>query len=167
MDVFVCSNAFYPSIPLMNIKYEYLPIFLTVTFLWYSFPKIVRMYGSDPTELNKDYSPNYLLHLTPTIVFAKYFEIVWQQGLFIYVLFVALKGQSEIMKLVWFFALNILLHVANIIFLKKKETLFPVLEYSDGNYIRIFTPTWLYFLTANIHMLFYLIVNSSLWLKKT
>lgn len=158
---------FIPSWSVLPIIYSLLPIFLCTSILWFSFPWIVRRYGHAPTHRMTANSPNFLLHFTPSIMVAKYFEILCQQGLFVYVLFIVFQGQSDFTKLIWFFVFNIGIHMANLLFMEKKETMFFVYwSIPMGFLFGYLLLNGYVFLTGSLHMLFYLVVNGPLWLKK-
>jgi hypothetical protein len=166
----MCAFAllfFIPAWKSFPVTYSLLPVFILTTAVWFSFPWIVRRFGKEPKKLMPESSPNFLLYFTPSVVFAKYFEILCQQGLFVYVLFVVLHGQSDMQKLFWFFIGNIVLHVANLLFMEKKETMFFVYWSIPMGIVfgYLFIHGYL-FLTGSLHMIFYLVVNGSLWMKK-
>ncbi len=83
---------FIPSWQSLSVNYSLIPLFILTTAVWFAFPWIVRRYGKEPKKLMSESSPNFLLYFTPSVVFAKYFEILCQQGLFVYVLSVVLQG---------------------------------------------------------------------------
>lgn len=170
VGVWMCAFAlmfFIPSWQSLSVNYSLLPQFIFTTAVWFAFPWIVRRYGKEPKKIMSESSPNFLLYFTPSVVFAKYFEILCQQGLFVYVLSVVLHGQSDMQKLFWFFIGNIVLHVANLLFMEKKETMFFVYwSIPMGIVFGYLILHGYLFLTGSIHMIFYLVVNGSLWLKK-
>lgn len=166
MSLFVIL-FFVPSWSILPVNFYLLPVFILTSVLWFIFPMIVRIYGVAPKKNMIPTSGNFLLYFTPSVMFAKYFEILCQQGLFVYILFVVLQGQSDIAKLFWFFAFNILIHVANLLFMEKEETLFFIYwSIPMGIVFGYLLINGYIFLTASIHMIFYLIVNGSLWMKK-
>ena len=100
-------------------------------------------------------------------MFAKYFEILCQQGLFVYTLFVVMNAQTELSKVILFFICNILLHIANLLFMGKKETMFFVYwSIPMGIVFGYLLIHGYIFFTGSLHMIFYLVVNGSLWLRK-
>jgi hypothetical protein len=166
MSLFVLL-FFIPSWNILPVNYYLSPLFILTSVVWFAFPMIVRKYGKAPTKRMVPTSGNFLLYFTPNVMFAKYFEILCQQGLFVYVLMVVFQGQSDVHKLFWFFVCNIVLHVSNLLFMEKKETLFFVYWSIPMGIIFGYLLLHGYiFLTGSIHMLFYLVVNGSLWIKR-
>lgn len=171
VGIWMCVFAllfFVPSWQSLPVNYSLLPLVILTTAVWFAFPWIVRRYGIEPKKLMTVSSPNFLLYFTPSVVFAKYFEILCQQGLFVYVLVVVFQGQSDVSKLVWFFVCNVTLHLANLLFMEKKETMFFVYwSLPMGIVFGYLLLHGYIFLTSSIHMIFYLVVNGSLWMKRS
>ncbi len=166
MSVFVLL-FFIPSWNLLPKNYYLFPLFAFTSVTWFIFPLIVRKYGVPPAKHMIPTSGNFLLYFTPSVMFAKYTEILCQQGLFVYTLMVVLQGQSDMHKLIWFFIGNLLLHMANILFMEKKKTLFFVYwSIPMGIVFGYLIIHGYIFLTISVHMIFYLVVNGSLWFKK-
>lgn len=166
MSIFVFL-FFIPSWNFLPKNYYLFPLYIFTSLVWFMSPLFVRKLGQAPAKHMVPTSGNFLLYFTPSVMFAKYFEILCQQGLFVYTLMVVLKGQSELNTLGLFFLCNILLHIANLLFMEKKETLFFVYwSIPMGIVFGYLINHGYIFFTISVHMIFYLVVNGLLWFKK-
>lgn len=158
---------FVPAWKFLSINYSLLPVFIVTTILWFASPWFVRRFGHEPKQFMHETGTKFLISFLPHALFAKYFEILCQQGLFVYTLVVILQGQSEIMRIFWFLVMNALIHLANLLFLEKKETMrFFYLSLPMAIFFGYLILHGYILVTASIHMLFYLLLDGSYWFKK-
>ena len=161
----ICSLALiYPTAVTLLMDHRFDWIFPLMTILWFVSPYVVRKFGSLPNMEIADKPARLLIRFEPKMFLTKYFEILFQQSMFVYVLFVVLTGMTFWSTMVWFTVMIGLIHLGNFPFTGKKDTLF---------YFYLSLPMavafgWLILqgyvaITIAMHMLFYLVFNGRYW----
>ena len=158
---------FVPAWKFLTVNYSWLPIFIITTVLWFASPWLVRQFGKRPTKIEGDIGKTFLMDFKPHAFAAKYFEILCQQGLFVYILFVILRGLSLPLQLFWFLLFIVLVHLANIPFMEKKHALmFTYWSIPMAIVFGYLILNGYILVTISIHMLFYVLFNGRYWFKK-
>ena len=166
--LFLFVILFYlPSQAFLIVNYSFLPVFVATSLVWFASPWFVRAFGKRPAKIEGDISKTFLMDFKPHAFVSKYFEILCQQGLFVYILFVILRGLSLPLQLFWFLLFVVLVHLANLLFMEKKHAM--MFTYWSIPMAIVFG--WLilngYILaTISIHMLFYVVLNGRYWFTK-
>lgn len=155
-----------PVFPRIVINRNTVPLFFAMSILWFLSTLLVRRYGHEPPKNISEAPSRLLIRFEPQMFFTKYFEILFQQSMFLYIIFVLLRGLSEIQVIGWFTIVVGVIHLGNIPFTGKKDAMF---------YFYLSLPTavlfgWLIlhgyvFITTTLHMLFYLVFNGRHWFR--
>lgn len=153
-----------PSLDLLPIWWSVFPLFFFYSLVWLLSPYIVRLWGSAPPKKLSEKPATLLIRFEPRIFLTKYFEIIFQQSVFVYLLAVILAGQPLLDKLGWFVTIIALIHLGNLPFTGRRDTMF---------YFYLSIPMailfgWLIvngyvFVAASIHITFYLLFNGRHW----
>jgi len=94
----------------------------------------------------------------------KYFEVVFQQSTFLYLLFVALIDLPKNTNIFLFTVVITAIHLGNLLFMDKKWALFyTVLSIPMAIIFGNMILQGFVLLTTSIHLLFYLIFNATYW----
>lgn len=103
-----------------------LGVFITTTLVWLLFPKLVRRYGKYPHSYVKDKKGNtrFMVRFEYPSMTIKYFEVLFQQASFLFLIFVVLSGLSSAMTIFLFTLIVATIHLGNLLFLDYKWTLF-------------------------------------------
>ena len=94
----------------------------------------------------------------------KYFEVLFQESTFLFLLFVALAGLPVLTTLLLFTLIVGVIHLGNLFFMDRKWALFYTLlsipmAFGFGYLIS----QGLVLITASIHLIFYLAFNTRYW----
>ena len=140
--------------------------FLITTLLWFTFPRIIRHYGTYPSLYLKDKKNNdrFMVRFELPSMTVKYFEVLFQQATFLFLLFVVLSGSQKITSIFLFTLIIVIIHLGNLFFMNKKWALFyTVLSFPMAIIFGYMILNGFVLLTVSIHLLFYLIFNASYW----
>ncbi len=143
-----------------------LTIFLVTTTTWYLFSKFIHRFGQYPASFlsDKKNSMRFIVRFEPATMVIKYFEIVFQQAGFLYVLFVILEGYSFNQVILLFTLIVSIFHLGNLLFIHYKWTLFYfVLSIPMAIFFGYMISRGLVLLTASTHLAFYLVFNARYW----
>lgn len=151
---------------LITANYITVGLFIIMTLLWFIFPNVIRHYGKYPFSYlkNKKNNERFMVRFELPSMMIKYFEVLFQQATFLFLLFVVLTGLPKITSIFLFTLIIVFIHLGNLFFMNKKWALF---------YTALSIPMAIFFgyiilngfalLTASIHLLFYLIFNATYW----
>ena len=140
--------------------------FLITTLLWFTFPRIIRHYGKYPSLYLKDKKNNdrFMVRFELPSMTVKYFEVLFQQATFLFLLFIVLTNLPKISNIFLFTLIIIIIHLGNLFFMNKKWALFyTVLSIPMAIIFGNMILQGFVLLTTSIHLLFYLIFNASYW----
>ena len=152
---------------LITVNYITAGLFIIITLIWFIFPKLIRFYGTYPSSYLKDKKNNtrFIVRFELPSMTIKYFEVLFQQATFLFLLFVVLTDLPKISSIFLFTLIITIIHLGNLFFMNKKWALF---------YTALSIPMAIIFgylilegfvlLTASLHLLFYLFFNTSYWL---
>ncbi|MBP9814142.1 hypothetical protein KBC80_03015 [Candidatus Woesebacteria bacterium] len=164
----ICIVALmYPTIPFIRIDNRFNWVFPFITIIWFVSPYIVRRFGREPKATLSDSPARLLIRFESKIFMTKYFEILFQQSMFIYILFVLLRGQPFWMTIVSFIVIIGMIHLGNFPFTGKKDTLFYFyLSLPMAAVFGILILNGYVSITIAIHMIFYLVFNGRYWFAR-
>jgi len=153
--------------PTIDLSLGPLGIFLFTTLVWIFVPLIVPRYRNYPKKFLDSGKKLYIGELNPKTYYLKYFEVVFQQVKFIYLLEVVLGGLSIWEKLLSFTIIIVIIHLGNLFFLPIKETLFfTLLSLPMAAVFGILITQGYLLFTASLHLWFYLLYSVAPWLGK-
>jgi len=151
---------------LITVNYFTIGIFFATTLLWFIFPKIIRFFGKYPSWYlkNKKNNVRFMVKFESPSMTIKYFEVVFQQSTFLYLLFVALIDLPKNTNIFLFTVVITAIHLGNLLFMDKKWALFyTVLSIPMAIIFGNMILQGFVLLTTSIHLLFYLIFNATYW----
>jgi len=151
---------------LITVNYITTGLFIIITLIWFTFPKIIRHYGKYPSLYLKDKKNNdrFMVRFELPSMTVKYFEVLFQQATFLFLLFVVLSGSQKITIIFLFTLIIIIIHLGNLFFMNKKWALFyTALSIPMAIIFGYMILGGFVFITASIHLLFYLIFNATYW----
>lgn len=173
--IFLSSVFIIYSIMLLRANTTSVPLainFLTVTIIvltlimWFLFPRIIRLFGKYPKTFlnNPKNKKRFIVRFELSTMTIKFFEVLFQQSSFLFILFIVLKNISYLDKIYLFTIIIAIFHLGNFLFLHYKWVIF---------YFLLSIPMSLLFsililhgytlLTASIHLTFYMIFNARYW----
>lgn len=169
--VFVSMWFFIWSAALVSQAYMHLvmnwytaPLFIAISALWFVSPYLVRLYGHAPDPSLSESPTRILIRFEPKIYVAKYFEILFQQSMFVYILFVLLFGMPYWQIILWFTLIVGFIHLLNFPFTGAKDTLFYFyLSLPMAILFGILILQGNVFISMIIHLVFYLTFNGRHW----
>lgn len=154
---------------LTSLNFVSLFIFIVVFLFWFLSPYIFRFFGKYPKRYINDpenkirFLAKFELH-SMTI---KFFEVLFQQSMFIYLLFSVLNFESFSTNLPLFVFMVAVIHLGNLPFLGTKWTLiYTALSIPMAFIFGYLILKGHIFITISIHLLFYLWFNGRLWFQK-
>lgn len=153
----------------LNLELFYFSVFIIISFLWFLSPYLVRRYGKYPLYYigDKANKGRFLAKFELHSMTVKYFEILFQQSIFLYLLFVILSFNILSTNLVVFILIVAIIHLGNLPFLGVKWTLiYTALSVPMALVFGILILNGYILITTSIHLLFYLIFNGQLWFVK-
>lgn len=153
------------------ITFNYLTVsaFSITTLAWFLFPKVIRHYGKYPHTYFKDKINNtrFMVKFELPSMTAKYFEVLFQQSTFLFLLFVALAGLPVSTTIVLFTLIVGVIHLGNLFFMDRKWALFyTLLSIPMAVGFSYLISQGLILLTASMHLIFYLAFNARYWFDK-
>lgn len=143
--------------------------FLVTSLVWFLFPRFVRQFGTYPNLYfkNKTGNTRFMARFELPSMTIKYFEVLFQQATFLFLLFVVLEELPTHIVVFKFTLIVTAIHLGNLFFLKRKWALF---------YTALSIPMAVWFgylilrgyvlLTISIHLTFYLAFNARYWFEK-
>jgi len=143
-----------------------LGVFTTITLTWILFPKLIRIYGKYPSLYLKDKEGNtrFMIRFEYPSMTIKYFEILFQQASFLFLIFVVLAGLSQITVIYLFTLIVAIIHLGNLLFFDYKWALFYfALSIPMALLFSFMISQGLVLITASIHLAFYMIFNARYW----
>lgn len=139
-------------------------IFSVTTLLWLTSPILVRRWGKPPVAYFEKFPVHVLIRFQPSLYVAKYFEVLFQQSFFLYILTTVLSQFAFRERLAWFTILIALLHLGNIFFLDRRQMfLFFILSIPMAIGFGWLILEGLVFITVSLHLLFYLLYYGRFW----
>lgn len=153
---------------LITLNIATIGFFSVTTLLWFVFPKIIRFFGKYPNWYLKDKKNNtrFIVRFELPSMTVKYFEVLFQQSTFLYLLYAVLINTTKINTIFLFAIIIVFIHLGNLFFMEKKWALFyTVLSFPMALIFGQIILQGLALITASFHLLFYLIFNSSYWFK--
>lgn len=151
---------------LVTFNFTTVGIFIITTLVWFLFPKLIRLYGTYPNSYLKDKKGNtrFMVRFELPSMTIKYFEVLFQQVTFLFLLFVVLVGLPKMTSIFLFTLIVAIIHLGNLFFMNKKwALLYFVLSIPMAILFGFMILQGFVLLTASIHLLFYLIFNASYW----
>ena len=152
----------------LHITFNYFTVgsFSITTLAWFLFPKIIRRYGTYPHAYFKDKTGNtrFMVKFELPSITVKFFEVLFQQSTFLFLLFVALEGLPMSTTTLLFTLIVAVIHLGNLFFMDRKWALFYTLlsipmAFGFGYLIS----QGLVLITASLHLIFYLVFNARYW----
>lgn len=157
----------YPMISHIPLNHAMDWVFPFITMLWFVSPYVIRKFGHEPNIELSDKPARLLIRFEPKMFLTKYFEILFQQSMFLYILFVVLQGLSFWIVISWFVVIVGMIHLGNLPFTGKKDALFYFyLSLPMAAIFGILILNGYVFITIAIHMVFYLVFNGRYWFTK-
>ena len=151
---------------LITINFITVGLFVATTLIWFLFPKLIRLYGKYPRSYLKDKKGNtrFMVRFESSSMCIKYFEVLFQQATFLFLLFVVLVGLPKVTSIFLFTLIVAIIHLGNLFFIHKKwALLYFVLSIPMAVLFGYMILQGFILLTASIHLFFYLIFNASYW----
>jgi hypothetical protein len=151
---------------LITFNFTTVGVFIITTLIWFIFPKLIRLYGTYPNSYLKDKKGNtrFMVRFELPSMTIKYFEVLFQQATFLFLLFVVLIGIPKITSIYLFTLIIVIIHLGNLFFMDKKWALsYTVLSIPMAIIFGNMILQGFVLLTTSIHLLFYLIFNASYW----
>lgn len=153
---------------LITINFITVELFVATTLIWFLFPKLIRLYGKYPSSYLKDKKGNtrFMVRFELPSMTIKYFEVLFQQATFLFLLFVVLTGLPKITIIFLFTLIIVIIHLGNLFFMDRKWALFyTVLSFPMAIIFGYMILNGFVLLTASIHLLFYLLFNAFYWFQ--
>lgn len=150
----------------ITINYLTLSTFSSTTLIWFLFPKVIRRYGKYPHSYFQDKTGNtrFMVKFELPSMTVKYFEVLFQQATFLFLLFVVLGGLSITTVIFLFTIIVAVIHLGNLFFLERKWALFyTLLSIPMAIGFSYLISQGLVLLTASMHLAFYLAFNARYW----
>ena len=151
---------------LVTFNFTTVGIFIITTLVWFLFPKLIRFYGTYPSSYLKDKKGNtrFMVRFELPSMTIKYFEVLFQQVTFLFLLFVVLVGLPKMTGIFLFTLIVAIIHLGNLFFMNKKwALLYFVLSIPMAILFGYMIMRGFILLTASIHLAFYLIFNAHYW----
>ncbi len=152
---------------LSNIKT--ISTFLSITILWFLFPKIIHLYGKYPTSFLNEPKNNmrFIVRFEMPSMTIKYFEVLFQQAIFLYLLFAVLGNLESSAKIFAFTLIVAIFHLGNLLFMHHKWVLFYfVLSIPMAIVFGYMINQGFVLLTTSLHLVFYLVFNARYWFSE-
>jgi len=103
---------------LITVNYITAGLFIMITLIWFTFPMIIRHYGTYPSLYLKDKKNNdrFMVRFELPSMTVKYFEVLFQQATFLFLLFMVLTNLPKISNIFLFTLIIIIIHLGNLFF---------------------------------------------------
>lgn len=140
-------------------------LFFGVTVLiWIVTPWILRRIGTLPDKIITENPTSFLIRTQPKMFLLKFFEVLFQQAKFSYLLFIVLGDLPFVSRLIWFTGIVSLLHLYNVYFVRA-AWLFFFVSIPMGPLFSLLIVNGYIFIAITIHLWFYLLFVSRHWLR--
>lgn len=133
--------------------------------LWFVAPWILQRIGRYPAEIIGNKPKWYLLRAQHKTFILKFYEILFQQAKFAYLLFEVLGGMPSISRIWWFTGIVGFLHIFNIFFVPS-GWLFFIMSIPMGPLFSWLILNGYIAISTAIHLWFYLLLVSWYWLRR-
>lgn len=141
-------------------------VLLGTVIIWFMAPYLIRRFGQYPHEYLKEYPKSFIVRFEAKTFYLKFFEIIFQQATFLFLLEAVFDSLSYSEKILWFTLVIGFLHLGNIFFIPKKETLFFfVVSFPMAFVFSYLLINGYLFITTTIHLWFYLLFFGFRWFK--
>lgn len=156
------------SSPLYISTHSYIvTAFLATSVLWIAAPWLVRTYGEYPKEVIEKHPKWFGLRCEPRTFYLKYFEVLFQQSTFLYILSTVLADGYIPVRLIGFTLIIAIFHLVNLMFISRKEgMIFFWFSIPMGIIFGYLILHGYIFITYTIHLWFYLIFSGRYWFLK-
>jgi hypothetical protein len=137
------------------------------TLVWFLSPFFIRRFGTFPQELTKEKPNWFVVRFDPPTFYLKFFEVIFQQIKFLFMLFVVLAGFSYMSQVAWFTLIIGFFHLQNMYFIPKKEAMiFFILSFPGALLFSVLILRGYFLIALSIHLWFYLIFAGYPWFQK-
>ena len=89
-------------------------LFILTTVVWFLAPFLIRKVGVFPKKLVAEKPSWFVVRFEPRTFYLKYFEVIFQQAKFLFMLFIVLAALPYAAKVFWFTMIIGFLHFNNI-----------------------------------------------------
>lgn len=142
-------------------------IFIITTIVWILAPFVIPKIGVYPKEIAGQKPTWYSVQFKYHTFYLKYFEVLFQQSKFIFMLQLVLIGFTLIDRVILFTLIIGVFHLLNLYFLPKREAMvFFLFSIPMGGLFSLLIINGFLLLTISIHLWFYLIYSTLPWLNK-
>ncbi len=160
--LFVASGAIPVAVTGMPLL-----VFIVTTIIWFVIPFVVRKIGVYPQKLIAKRPGTFVIRLEPRTFYPKFFEVLFQQAKFLYILGVVFAGLAADIKIFWFIVLIGFLHLNNVFFLPKGEGwVFFYVSFPAAYLFSILILGGNLLLAASLHLGFYIVIGIIPWFHK-
>jgi hypothetical protein len=148
----------------INFSTLTISVFVVTTFLWVAIPFVIPRLGIYPANFLDKNKKLYTAELNPKTYYLKYFEVIFQQSKFLFLLDVVLSSMLITQKVIWFTIIIVIIHLGNLFFLPKKEALhFTFLSLPMAVIFGLLIVNGYLLLTVSIHLWFYIFYSCLPW----
>lgn len=140
--------------------------FIIITITWFIYPILIRFFGKYPITYieDKNNKARFVVKFEFPSMIIKYFEILFQQVSFAFLLFVILIGLPKTSVVFFFAVIVVIMHLGNLFFINTKWSLYyTVLSLPMAITFSYLILDGYLLITFTIHLLFYLTTNSYYW----
>ena len=168
----VCSSILLIPISkniLITFNIASISVFFIITLCWFFAPRLIRLYGKYPSSYFKDKKNNvrFMAKFELPSITVKYFEVLFQQSTFLYLLFIVLTDLPKTEIILFFTVIITVIHLGNLLFMDYKWAFFyTLLSIPMAIVFSNLILQGLILLTTSIHLIFYLIFNARYWFVK-
>jgi hypothetical protein len=142
-------------------------IFGSTTLVWFFAPWLIPKIGVFPKQIVDEKLNRFLILFQPRTFYLKYFEVLFQQVIFLFMLYVALWALPYNSQVFWFTMIIGFFHLGNLFFLPKRDAMvFFVLSFPMAVFFSFMILNGLVLVTASMHLWFYLFFAGYPWFKK-
>jgi len=135
--------------------------------LWFSAPRLLPLIGSYPRKILEPPSKLGIISAHPPILYLKFFEVIFQEVFFLYLLIIVMNGLPLADRIIWFTVINVLIHAVNIVFVRHVIVLWiTILSVPMGLLFSHLILSGYVLITIVIHMGFYLLLTTYFWMNK-
>lgn len=144
-----------------------LVVFFITTMIWIFAPGFIRKFGVVPARLISEKPTWFGVRFDRRTFYLKYFEVIFQQAKFLFLLSVIFAVLPYASQIIWFVLAVGFLHFQNIFFIPRGEAvLFFVLSFPGAFLFSYFILHGQFLLSISFHLWFYLIFCGLPWFQK-
>ena len=150
----------------VTLNFAALGTFITISLIWFFFPKLIRRIGTYPSSYLKDKKGNarFMVRFEYPSMTIKYYEILFQQATFLFLTFVILAAMSTTPAIFLFTLIVAVIHLGNLFFMDYKWALFySILSIPMAILFGFMITRGLVLYSISMHLAFYLIFNARYW----